>query len=105
MATYWETHATCARCEKKELVEQPGQQPEGWVVIAYVEKKFDPRQPKAPPEAFLVPYPFCGPACAALFALTRAWGSLKTKDEKGRFMESLRSIKWWPLLVDDEVPN
>lgn len=101
MKLYWHTTIQCARCKKVEPCSQPGNQPPGWVVVAYTEKKIDLKQPTAPPQILLVPYPFCGPVCTALYALTRAWAGLATKDEKEGFMESLRKIKWWGEVEDD----
>lgn len=100
VSKYWTSTVQCARCKKVQMVEQPGHQPPGWVVLAYTETKFNPQQPGSPPQTAYVPYPFCGPVCAALFGLTRAWGSLKTKDEKEAFKESLRKIKWFGEVVD-----
>jgi len=85
-----------------QFVDQPGLQPAGWVVIAYTENKFDVRQPRQPPQQVYVPYPLCSPVCAALFALTRAWGSLRTKDEQGSFREALRAVKW---VEEEEMPS
>lgn len=98
---FWQTAVRCASCKKTQSCDQPGQQPPSWVVIAYTENKFDPRQPKNPPQFVQVLYPFCGPVCAAQFALTRAWGSLRTEDEKEKFKESLLSIKWLEEVLDE----
>lgn len=104
MSKFWQSTVHCAGCSKIAPVPQLGAQPPSWVVIVYTEKRLDPNQPLNPPQEIYIPYPFCGPACAALHTVSRAWDVLSaypTSGEKERFVEALRSIPWLKEVVGE----